>query len=214
LELAPWALQIEPWSLGLGIWTLELEPWSLDLGPWTLDLGIWNLIFLMVTDFYAILGVSHDALPEDIRKAYHQLAKIYHPDVYKGAGGDKEFKLLNEAYRTLIHPEKRKRYDFKLKYGTLLNVKTQADRDRSRRVYIHEEMLRRDREQARRENQTLRKRFRLFDKFMFWSLLSLAIAGLVFGIIDLIINFRFGGLMVCIIITLVLIFTYRRSRNR
>lgn len=53
---------------------------------------------------YDILGVEPSASPADIKKAYFQKAKIYHPDV----GGDHDFFVkLAEAYETLSDPETR-----------------------------------------------------------------------------------------------------------
>jgi len=63
-------------------------------------------------DYYEILGVSRTASQEEIRKAYRQLARRYHPDVTKGDKKDEErFKEINEAYEVLKDNDKRKRYD-------------------------------------------------------------------------------------------------------
>jgi len=59
-------------------------------------------------DYYEILGVSRNATPEEIRKAYYKLAHKYHPD--KG-GDEKKFKEINEAYQVLSDKEKRSQYD-------------------------------------------------------------------------------------------------------
>ncbi|MDD5144873.1 MAG: molecular chaperone DnaJ [Candidatus Pacebacteria bacterium] len=59
-------------------------------------------------DYYQILGVSQDASPEDIKKAYRKLAHEHHPD--KG-GEEKNFKEINEAYQVLSNKEKRAQYD-------------------------------------------------------------------------------------------------------
>ena len=62
-------------------------------------------------DYYAILGVSRDAKPEDIRKAYRKLAKQYHPDVNKTPGAEAKYQEINEAYEVLKDSAKRERYD-------------------------------------------------------------------------------------------------------
>ena len=59
-------------------------------------------------DYYQTLGISRNASPEEIRKAYHKLAHKYHPD--KG-GDEKKFKELNEAYQVLSNKEKKAQYD-------------------------------------------------------------------------------------------------------
>lgn len=59
-------------------------------------------------DYYKILGVSHNASPEEIKKAYYKLAHKYHPD--KG-GNEERFKEINEAYQILSDKEKRAQYD-------------------------------------------------------------------------------------------------------
>ncbi|MDK2972888.1 MAG: curved DNA-binding protein [Candidatus Sumerlaeota bacterium] len=62
-------------------------------------------------DYYEVLGVSRNAAPEDIRKAYRTLARKYHPDVNKDPESEEKFKKINEAYEVLKDAEKRKRYD-------------------------------------------------------------------------------------------------------
>src|SRR6478672_9168228 len=63
-------------------------------------------------DYYEILGVKKSASAEDIRKAFRNLARKYHPDVNPGdKGAEEKFKALSEANEVLSDPKKRKIYD-------------------------------------------------------------------------------------------------------
>lgn len=61
-----------------------------------------------MTDHYSTLGLSKDATPDDIKRAYRKLASQHHPD----KGGDKEkFQEIQQAYGVLSDPEKKAEYD-------------------------------------------------------------------------------------------------------
>ena len=60
-------------------------------------------------DYYTILGVPRNATPEQIKKAYRQKAKQYHPD--RPDGDSEMFKRVSEAYEILSNSDKRSAYD-------------------------------------------------------------------------------------------------------
>ena len=64
-------------------------------------------------NYYAILGIPSDASLEEITAVYKALAKIYHPDVYKGnkKHASEKMKEINEAFDNLKDPKKRKQHD-------------------------------------------------------------------------------------------------------
>ncbi len=70
----------------------------------------------MAEDYYQTLGVSRTASAEDIRKAYRELARKYHPDLHPDDNAAKEkFKQVQSAFDVLSDPSKREMYD---RYGS------------------------------------------------------------------------------------------------
>lgn len=61
--------------------------------------------------YYAILGVSHSANFQEIKKSYRKLAKKYHPDKNKSPLAEETIKKINEAFEILSDRRKRKQYD-------------------------------------------------------------------------------------------------------
>jgi curved DNA-binding protein len=70
----------------------------------------------MAEDHYQTLGVPRTASAEDIRKAYRELARKYHPDLHPDDESAKEqFKKVQSAFDVLNDPGKREMYD---RYGS------------------------------------------------------------------------------------------------
>jgi len=63
----------------------------------------------MAKDYYKVLGIDKSATPEQIKKAFRELAHKHHPD--KSGGDEQKFKEINEAYQVLSNQEKRQQYD-------------------------------------------------------------------------------------------------------
>lgn len=69
---------------------------------------------LLQKDYYKVLGISKNASAKDIKKAYYQLAKKYHPDVNTNkndADASKKFQEVSAAYEVLSDETKRREYD-------------------------------------------------------------------------------------------------------
>ncbi|MDS0293298.1 DnaJ domain-containing protein [Halogeometricum luteum] len=62
-------------------------------------------------DFYDLLGVSEDAAPADVKRAWRGKAREYHPDVNDDARAGVQFKTLRAAYEVLSDETKRAAYD-------------------------------------------------------------------------------------------------------
>jgi curved DNA-binding protein CbpA len=67
-------------------------------------------------NYYEILGVSETALLSEIKAAYKEKAKLYHPDINNTATAEERFKQISEAYVVLKNNEKRQQYDARLSY--------------------------------------------------------------------------------------------------
>jgi molecular chaperone DnaJ len=77
----------------------------------------------MPKDHYIILGVSRNADPKRIKKAYRTIVKKVHPDINRSGENVEKFMEAREAYETLGDEDRRRKYDEEL-----------AGRDRSRKT--------------------------------------------------------------------------------
>ena len=69
-------------------------------------------------NYYQKLRVNSQATGKEIKQAYRELAKIYHPDTTTAATGSDEMIQINAAYEVLSNPQSRRRYDQELQLGT------------------------------------------------------------------------------------------------
>ncbi|KAJ6811904.1 chaperone protein dnaJ 1, mitochondrial isoform X1 [Iris pallida] len=68
--------------------------------------------YVLDRDYYEILGVPKNASRDEIKKAFHALAKKYHPDANKNnPAATRKFQEIRDAYETLHDSEKRAQYD-------------------------------------------------------------------------------------------------------
>ncbi|KAG6436457.1 hypothetical protein SASPL_101356 [Salvia splendens] len=79
---------------------------------------------------YQLLGIAEDVKSlSDIKKAYKQMARKYHPDVSPPEQLDeytRRFIMVHEAYETLSHPQTRALYDTHLAFGAAFSSSPQG----------------------------------------------------------------------------------------
>ena len=93
----------------------------------------------MLSDHYDVLGVSRDASPEEIKKAYRRLARELHPDVNDSPEAVDRFKSVTHAYEVLSDPSSRAQYDRgpEQGFGGFPGGFRQQQRNRDVRTQIH-----------------------------------------------------------------------------
>jgi hypothetical protein len=82
--------------------------------------------------YYSLLGLHPSASVIDIRRAYRELSKRYHPDTTELSAvvATAKFQQLNEAYATLSNPERRLSYDVKIGYSRFGVIQPPPDLNR------------------------------------------------------------------------------------
>jgi curved DNA-binding protein CbpA len=130
------------------------------------------------TNYYCILGIDINASDSDIKKAFRNLAKKFHPDKNPGdeQTAEQKFKQIISAYQVLIDRDKRHKYDLtlkklykeaELKRRSRFTKKTQND-EKTLCQMILVELLRPDKQKALQLYESLVEKisnFRL-DKYM------------------------------------------------
>lgn len=84
------------------------------------------------TTYYSLLGLHPSASVIDIRRAYRELSKRYHPDTTElpATLATPKFQQINEAYATLSNPERRLSYDLKIGYSRFGVIQAPSDLNR------------------------------------------------------------------------------------
>ena len=81
----------------------------------------------MFVDYYAVLGISKDATEEEIKKAYREQSKKWHPDRNKNEDAKEQMQLINEANLILKDTEARSRYN--VEYLLFVKIKSREQED-------------------------------------------------------------------------------------
>ena len=106
-------------------------------------------------NYYQVLGVEQTATEQEIKIAYRNMIKAFHPDYYNGNAvfAEAKTKEINEAYEVLKDSDKRKNYDI---YLSQLNASSQGEILMQKKRAEEAERKRREAEQ---KAETERKRF-------------------------------------------------------
>ena len=87
-----------------------------------------------MVNHYDVLGVEHDAAPEEIKRAFYERARLYHPDAHAAspaavrAEAERTMQALSSSWTVLRDPTRRRRYDRTLAREGLLVVPSPAKR--------------------------------------------------------------------------------------
>jgi hypothetical protein len=118
---------------------------------------------------YAILGVNKTATQTEIKSAYRRLARKYHPDVNKDPTAASRFAQINDAYHTLIDPDRRKDYDRTGRMASNTGENNSPQARAARRAYyqsradrIVNDWLEREREETRARGKAVYTTVTLF----------------------------------------------------
>jgi hypothetical protein len=159
-------------------------------------------------DYYRILGVTPAADESDIRRAYRRKAKAVHPDVQSHTAANEAFQLINEAYHTLIDPEKRRMYDIRMKYVGWYDAEINRQ---SKKYGTYRQYARRhgatstNPNNQKVQNGLSGKTLRIFNRVLFYSIVVIVGSGIIFGLLDLLVNGAYLGIIFFLVIFLILL---------
>ena len=112
-------------------------------------------------DYFQLLGVKRDASKKEIKKAYFQLSKVFHPDRYYRKVEpefrrrlQEVFKHINTAYQVLLDPQRKEEYLNQLKERGVEGADFELSLEVSKKVYTGPKLklgLTRDKEEVKKE---------------------------------------------------------------
>lgn len=80
-------------------------------------------------DYYAILGIHHDATPNELRDAYRILSQKWHPDKNPDRDVTTIMQDINEAYAMLKDANRRERYDVEYSQYRVVATRKEGEHD-------------------------------------------------------------------------------------
>lgn len=109
--------------------------------------------YITEDDPYWVLGVNEQTSPDEVRRLYQQLSRVYHPD--KCGGNDREFKAVALAYSRIKNPESLKQYREEKEHERALAEQRRVQAEWQTR---EQERLRQEEILRKRQEDMLRKR--------------------------------------------------------
>ncbi len=175
----------------------------------------------MEDNYFLILGISHNASANEIKKAYHKKALLYHPDKNKSPNANLEFAKINEAYRNLIaykNPSNKNNNSYNNKTYQKTEYQKASEnyqKRRENRTYKTENDRKRYhtyKKNKRRNNKKNFEKFNLISKIVIFGLIGLVFLPLLIQLIILV--FRTGNFIFIIIFTFLLDMFYRFFKEK
>jgi hypothetical protein len=123
-------------------------------------------------NYYQILGIDSEASELDIRRAFRQLVKKYHPDINPGKDANEKFIEIQEAYECLSDPQERRYYDA-LSRRAATNEALQHQRDEAYKKWVEHQQRQakvrhvKQRQYDARGNETTRSPFVIGVNFVY-----------------------------------------------
>lgn len=129
--------------------------------------------------YYQVLGLSSNASEMCIKHAFRCRAKLLHPDVNPGIQAKQEFQLVNEAYQVLRNPEKRRLYDLRVARQRIITKRYY--KSHYPQFFWNTQGCYNQPDSQTKHNQSWFEK--IFDHFLFLSMLFLGLSALFFGVL-------------------------------